>query len=449
MSQSNDSVQSMRTTTVYDLNDYVLRDIFDHLDDKDLCSVADVCFTFKRNAEAEFSARYNFDCYFFNYEPDEEYDWATYQIDLPHLKSLLRNFGSLLTSFDIGLADTVHNHSEEVMEMIIEYCGESLVELSLLNVKFTVDMIRKMQPLLARLQEFHVKMCRWDSMASMSEMFSHCTELNTLLLDAFRNFDDEHLDFPLRYNIPKLHTFDLQACDAIRKKSLLKFIKLNPQLKMLTMIGCDKITSRFIPPMVQYIPHIEELSFMHNIFTNDFIENVKQLRHLRALKSLQIDFDLMSISSFIDELAAGDMPLESLKIWNFTADKELVNGISRLKKLQRLDLVGPCNFSKSDLEEMVMNLPELCHLYTQITPTTDLANIIRLAPKLHYLRFATALDHTFTLDVTQYLKMLNAVSKRKKRCPMILSMFERDQKFLLDVPEKLLKANQDLLRIIP
>lgn len=446
MSQSNDFVQSASTTTVYDLNDYNLRDIFDHLDDKDLCSVADVCFAFKRNAEAEFSARYRFDCYFFNDEQDENYDWKTYQIDLLHLSSLLRNFGSLITAFDISLTDAVNNHSQEVLEMIIKNCGESLVKLSLLNVRFTADMIRKMIPMLARLEEFHVKMCRWVSMASMFEMFSHCAELETLYLDAFQNFDDKHFDFPIRYTIPKLHTLDLEGCDVMRAKSLLKFIKLNPQLEKLAMIGCKKITSRFIPPMVQYIPNIEELLYMHNIFTNDFFENVKHLKHLRALKSLQIDFDSMSISSFINELAAGEVPLESLKIWNFKADKELVNGISKLKKLRQLELVGRSDFNESELEEIVMNLPELRHLYTHIKPTTDLANIVRFAPKLRYLRFDTEFD--YTLDVTLYSEMLDAVSKRKNRCPMVLSMFTRGQDFLLDVPEKLLKANQDLLRVL-
>lgn len=451
MSHSDKFVQltsASTTTTIYDLNDYVLRDIFDHFDDIDLCKIADVCSTFRRNAQATFSVHYKFVEYSFNSENNEEYDCDTKKIDLHHLHSILRNFGQSIYSLGISLDDAVHNHSQKVMESIIQYCGETLDELSLRNVRFTDDLIQKMQPLLAQLQELNVKLCSWQSIETLSAMLTNCPELQTLLLDTPQNFDDENLDFPVRCTIPSLKSIRLEQCDAFKKKSLMKFFKFNPQLKEITFIGLEKITSRIIPSIVQYVPHIEKMTYMHNIFSTDFFENVKHLKHLTSLKSLEIDFDLKSIASFVNELAETDIPLKRLSLWNFRADNELVHALSKFKKVKFLSLIGPCDFMAYELEEILMNMPELIELSTGIKRTTDLVKIIRFKPKLREFRMCPDRYYMFTLDIDLYMMILDAVLKRKEMCPLVLIIHSDGQYNCVKVSEKVLKSNQNLLKII-
>lgn len=57
-----------------------------------------------------------------------------------------------------------------VMELIIEYCEESLKELSLTEIDFTADIVLEMRPLLSRLQVLKLNDCTWPSESVASEI---------------------------------------------------------------------------------------------------------------------------------------------------------------------------------------------------------------------------------------------------------------------------------------
>lgn len=135
MSDVNESMQP--TTTIHHLNDYVVRKIFSNLIDFELCVVAKVCSDFKRNAT--FSLRHKrFDIVVV--------PWKNYLLRLKRLPPLFREFRSLMVSIDIYSDASFCNLFLQVLEMIGQYCGETLTELR--QCTFTADVVSKLWPLL-------------------------------------------------------------------------------------------------------------------------------------------------------------------------------------------------------------------------------------------------------------------------------------------------------------
>lgn len=141
------------TTTYLDLDDDVLRVIFRNLNARDLCSVAVLCAAFKRNAQEEFALRYN-DLHFTFHVPNDassNYNLNMKTLHVRQLASALRNFGPSLCGISININLALRNQSQQIMEMVIKYCGESLNELALTDIDFNADIVREMQSLLSRL----------------------------------------------------------------------------------------------------------------------------------------------------------------------------------------------------------------------------------------------------------------------------------------------------------
>lgn len=92
------------------------------------------------------------------------------------------------------------------------------------------------------------------------------------------------------------------------------------------------MVSQIIPAIVKYALQIEEIEFASNAKEeNNFISNAKCLKHLKALKSLEIDRDSWSTFSFspiMDELVETRIPLESLKLSRFDLSRELISGMA-------------------------------------------------------------------------------------------------------------------------
>lgn len=119
-------------TSIVELNGDVLRETFQHLSDGDLCAVADVCSTFKRNAQAEFSSHYRN---------------GLFRATPQRLGAELRNFGSCLRSPQIELSASYRrmlHRSKMPLELIFKYCGEALIEVHFINFTFSIGNVLKM-----------------------------------------------------------------------------------------------------------------------------------------------------------------------------------------------------------------------------------------------------------------------------------------------------------------
>lgn len=444
MSRPNEFVQP--TTTIEDLDDRLLRKVFTYLDDYDLACSADLNAKFNRNAHAVISSRYKHERFHISVG---ECDFCGlpqigYSSQVPYL---LRNFGKFINSMHLHLS---RKYFQDILELIDQYCGESLNELSLERIDVRPENASKMRPLLFRLTTLKLRECRWETAALGVEMSSFCFQLEELFIQNLWRTDMDDMSFFDGVAFPKLHTADLRGLK-FTTESIRNMLEVNPQLKEIHTSDGVEVTSEILPTIVRYVPQIEKVSFKHGFGRLDEGENMSCLKHLASLKSLRLELSGRSISSFITELAAAHVPLEHLELSDFRSNRTFYRGISQLKKLKKLRLDrGYLRLSSTSggLFSMVRQLSELTHLDLNVMAVsrTDLAELIRCAPKLRRLHLEFPYYHPEILTEKEYEEILDVVASRAEKCHLEIVL--DSPRNILVAPTELLSANEDKLTFI-
>lgn len=434
-SGQNDAMQSTEATTIDDLNDDVLRETFEYLDDEGLYAVADVCSSFKRNAQAEFAKRFKSREYIISIPANGFQSYCQAQ------RGILRNFGAFIHYLTV---DTYYCVEEfrEILELIIRNNGPPLKSLNLSGVDFEGNICRKLQPLLSQLQVLRLSGCTFETKSVGTEIISFCSKLRKLIATGP---SASVFGFILEGRaIPTLESIRIEY---IGNRSIADFLELNPQLKKISLLSCPRVTDDMIPSIVQYNPRIEKFELHSSLLTRDFIENTKRLARLPALKCLKINCGGKSFAPAIEELVAAHIPLERLILGQCILDTQFADAIVELKQLKILK-IALCdrNMKKADVLKIARNLSELHHLDTwdpcHGMTSSDLLEIIQCAPKLQ------SLDFHFTeeskLDIESYMKIMNVVAARNEKCPLQIRC---PRSSFVDVPKDLQKANRGKLRL--
>lgn len=444
MANSPDDVPTT-ATTIYSLNDHVLREVFKHLNTAELCTVADVNTDFKRNARAEFSHRNKAKCFTYSFERIG--NWKKYAVQLQRLFSILRNFGTVFRSMEIRLHRPLRDPSRNLMKSIGRFCP-ALMKLFLRDFRFTADSIPKMRPWLIRLKVLDMENCRWDSPAAAYGMLSFCSRLQTLRIKFLQDLKEVDLDLQngKAFAMPDLKSLAFTWCPQLTNKSIENFIRMVPGLRTINLTFCDTISSEIVPAIVQHCPRMKRIEFWLNKYERNFIENLSQLKHLIALEALTIDCNGYPIASVIGQLATAGIPLKHLELRKFITNRELVTGIEGLKQLQTLKLVFGRALAGSEILAIVKNLNQLAHLTLRGSGTfsTDLLmDILQCVPKLCELDCVDT--PPIKINAQVYLDILNYVSTREDQLGLCMSLAFNS--CIAAVPVEWLLANQNLLKL--
>lgn len=432
-------------TTILDVNDDCLREIFEKLNDSDLITVANVCSNFRWNAQHVFSLRYAQKYFCFCIDEAEFLTQRPHPTQLHLLYSTLRNFGPLINSLQIelnfGYPDS--GISQKIMKLIVQHCSETLNEMRLLAITFNANVIPVLRPLLKRLKSLDFFCCHFDTESNASKIFFLCSQLKTLSITNITNTSRLSLNLPIRFANPTLKSFKIEHCGKFTNKTIKKFLKKNPQLEKLEMEWCRGIPSRIFKSVVQYTPRIEKLTLANNDDDGAFVESANHLKELTALKWLEIDCHYEPFAPVIDHLAEANVPLECLRLLAFVEDQELFEGISKFKHLKTLKLFYGRNMNISDVLGMVRRLSNLCDLRVNDVAVTanDYLEVVRSATKLQHLQLE--LIHKVTLDVELYTKMLEVVATRKEKSRLKIGFMRSS----VTVPQETLVANLHLLEV--
>lgn len=277
-----------------DVNDYVPRETFSHLDVEDLIVMADVCSTFQRVARKEFTSRYKK----VNLRAEVSENtieivggksvrrgkkgnfsvWFRYlTVARSHWISVLRNFGSVITSLGVGsIREEYFERHLPPLQEIVKYCSKSLLELQLCKAEWTNEMILVWQPLLSRLRRFELRCCNFNSGADTSQLLSFCIELESLKVDRFSMFFSVRpmsLDRPVA--LPKLRSIHLYD-SYLNNDDVERLIVLNPQLEAIELPS-----NTFDYGMIgTYVP---DLKLMQLRWNRDVTSDWKKFRNLRSL----------------------------------------------------------------------------------------------------------------------------------------------------------------------
>lgn len=218
--------KSIRSQNTIDrLNDDVLREIFVHLHDLDLFAVADVCSTFKRNAQAEFSSRYKHKRLKISVQDPswiESTDnfFTENRIHPGHLSSVLRNFGPLMNSFGMHWDNSPHMQVSRAMELIYQYRDATLNELCLRNIVFNANDISNIRPLIQVLKGLELERCIWAPKSLAFNFFPVCSKLHSLSINYGAKFD-----FYNRVTFPQLKSFAIKNC-GVKNESFKNFLAI-------------------------------------------------------------------------------------------------------------------------------------------------------------------------------------------------------------------------------
>lgn len=438
-------------TTINDLNDHVLREIFEYLTNLELCDIADVCSNFKRNAQAEFALRNKTS----QIVVANENHVIENVFPLQCTPALFRNFGSSISSLEIDINGGVEK-SEQVMEVMIQYSETlaTLNELSLKDVLFTPRVVPKLQRLLLRLQVlkiwYYTDVWAWIPKSLQTELFSYCSELRALVLMGHSiTLCNTRVSFPI------LRSFYVRDSNRIENDVVENLLKTSPQLKEIHFVKCNNIHDEtLVQSIAQYTPDIELISIKKSsvVILGNYVHNTEPWRQLTKLKSLHWYCEGTSFSPILKEIVASQIPLECFQLSSFRSDAEFVRGIVELKRLKKIKFVSAMKMALSDILEIVSNLCELTELtviYSYCLTITDLPEVLRRGPKLQKIQCEITMQAVITFDDNLFIEIRDMIAARDEKLPLNLELVCQfpHEELHPNVSGKLLNANEDIFRI--
>lgn len=416
-----EEAETTSSTTILQLNCDCLMEVCQRMTSNDLCAFADVCHQFKQIARAYFTSSK------LKHETHNVYRLVT-------SLRILRNFGWLISS----LETTCSNRDNDfLIEMLLRFCGDSLNALTLKYFHLDGISAETMRPLLLRLQKIGIIECRC-SYSFLYTLFCLPELLEMGLKTETRN------DCRFIRNLPKLESFSMGYLNCDQFKA---FIEKNQQLKTLKLNdNCDR---RNFALIAEHLPSIENLCITGAMLT----ENV-HICMLAALKKLKIRNCSCSIDVDINQLAAANIPIETLEIVDCPCNNDLMIAISKLKMVKMLRMEDENCSLPSNMFEMYASLGELTELHLKfrnILFDDDLLSILRCARKLEkvtirrcYSVFSGRLY--LYIDAVTYVKIAEIVRSRSEGSQHLEIIFQH-RLYTIDVPIELRKAYSHLLRI--
>lgn len=209
-------------TTILDLNDHCLREVFECMDIDGLAVVADVCSRFRWNAVQ--AARPKFK----HLRLDSAFRVGNYY-------SKLRNFGASIKTVDV-----CPDYNQRTIKLLTSFIGES-IELALVHAVITDDSSASLiVPLLGRAHtlEFHGKI----SGIILNNLPRWSPELRKLKYQFGSNDGDEFTG--LHQKFPKLESLVFGKINGVKNSDIKEFLKQNPQLKRMDLSSCANVDDR-------------------------------------------------------------------------------------------------------------------------------------------------------------------------------------------------------------
>lgn len=433
---------------VIDLNDDCLTEIFKNLELSDLCSVADTCSRLRSAAKAYF-AYSEFRTLHFPYS-GMRYSRKPLLVNQLIYESsrVLRNFGASVISFneseelpyDRLVTESLRKYQRNIIELLVQHCGENLIELKLSHFNMTDEIAIVMRPLLKHLQKFEL---HWVSHLRM--LSAWCPELRELhLKDTVVDHDGWNQQFQ------KLTKMTYYGCDM---NGIQEFVKCNPQLKSFEIGGYNVDTSIF-QIVGEHATDMETLVVGVGLLGSEYPVGARYFDRLRNLNSVTITDDRSQhyLTAAIGDIAAAEIPLKTLSA---KASREvlkvdqLVEGISKLKNLETLELkvVG---LRARDVVRFCKHLSELSKLRIRISGELTierLLDLVLIAEKLQWLFVSIVeCDKMMCIDASAYKELVQIVKKRAQRAR--LEIILPGNYYSKNIPGELAKAHKNTLSIV-
>lgn len=228
-------------------------------------------------------------------------------------------------------------------------------------------------------------------------IFLKCQRLRKLTLNLNSNFTGFSL---YKVKFPRLKSITLILNSDIEMPNLIDFFSLNSQLKELKLIhrGGRLYSDYIISQIANHLRMLKSLTIDVDDF-QAFVTNM-DLLNLKKLRKLQLNCNMFSIAPLIASLAANET-IEILCLKDGILTENLIDAISKCKKLKSLEFCSMSNFDNRFLSELAQNLPEITDLHIIKCQVVDVNNIVQFVSlaqnlkTLHIINTGIKIDNTF------------------------------------------------------
>lgn len=464
-----------RRTSIVDMNDDCMFEVFKYLRLIDLCVVADVCQRFRQNAKRHFASVKVKKIYRNNYfrrsitfpNLPEGLKISKLKHDFLIESRVVRNFGAFINLMKftspnkerVKAINTIREYERRIVETLSMHSVEALTELDLKGFDITDEIATTMRPLLERLHSLTLESCKWDKLfGKMLPKWS--AELIELKIDLGWMSIPSELEVLLYQSFLKLESISFSCVEQLTNDDIDEFLKRNPQLKKIGFAHCRLLDDNIFQSIAEYVPGIESIRIDRVSQSND--SNSKCFGKLTNLKSLELyNCRTADVINVLNEINAANIPVEHLKLYHvavaYDSNHQLVDGILKMKMLKTLLLQGSFNLMNSQLIDICHHLSELSELRVINTFDCDRVHIsaecllplIRNAQKLKSLyvfyTYVAGNVPRICIDGSAYMEMVQIVRQRDEKQNLSIYL---GQSFTSKIPKELINNYKDTVTLV-
>lgn len=381
-------------TKITDLPIDCLKEAFKYLELRDLLNVSETNEQLHKAAGLAFSRKHGKECvilemhvYFLLKAIRKKYMKKCLAIDDVHTGlRLMRNFGHLISQMNVNSSGCTKRCCTKLLHYINEYCAKSLVKLHLSEYsKYSI--FDKFHKPFEKVEKISLDCCVIQiDQIMFNKMFPQMRHLN-LRMNLIAVAEDFGVHFP------KLEQFDYSqnsiAAIYAENTHLKLFIRLNPQLRIVTLNECWDVT--VIQLISEYLNRLEELRISTNspVTMSGIDFDLSQLR-FKSVKKFRIQLGIYDSFSRYTPL------FDQLE--NFTADSISLNDIQNF--VERNRTITNLSIQKCCAEECF--------------PGTDYCNkLLQITEKLHSLRYLDISEFN-RISLSEAIQFMNKLKHLKQ-----------------------------------
>lgn len=449
MTNANAIESPASNTSILDLNDDCLREVFERFSLDDLCAVADTCSRFKGIAQESFKTLKQKKLEFRKGYP------IPYEQQLKQFSKVLRNFGAWIEEIHSSEIESLQCRNR-FLELVSLYCSEKLTKLQLCfpYENMTEEFVYRIRPSLRHLEKLQL------SCYTFEQLFLEVLPVWSPNLRELQLYCDPYVKviqgtLGLRQNYPKLERVTFID---VKFDDIMEFLKWNPQLKEFSQSGTyhgtePQTRGLIFQCIASYTPNIVKLKIGVSSMTKELDRKyIKCLSQLSALKSLHIfTLNYRSLYFPLSEIDFASVPLDDLKLDNWDLRGEAIE-ITKLKKLKSLTLMSIKGLTVSHIIDICKQCTELSLLRLGTTlfgndglTSDNLLEIIQNGQELRTLqhrelarsRFFDPVYATINMDVDLYKKIANMVQNRAHKLSLVIQTKNEPQ-----IPKQIVESHK-------
>lgn len=432
-----DAQAPVSTTTILDLNDYCLLDIFRLLSPLDMCSVFDTCKRFRTVAEIHSK----------NFYRSNELVLSDQQ------KSSLRmlcKFGTIVKKMKIELLNSYHQHGKTIFSMIRKL-KPKLEKLTLAETNYDFRAALTLSPLLGSVRQLRIEYVNNDSgcdidyscdilsESAIKELLRACKIVEEFSFGARMSvMGSRYQGIFLQQKFKQIRSLEIYDVLDFDVNNLKIFLKLNPNVQRISLKRCICLDRFRAFDLAEYAPNIEvvELGFSENdhlLHANSIcIPMANVVSRFERLKCLVLDTCHTDVTDLIAKIAKRNTITQlSLVNVRLKINEGLAAAFTNMTNLTVLRLHIIFYFDDADFfKNLCTNLVKLeeLHLAKTMIKHEHIADIVEHSHnlrKLYFPSFERVGDNVLNEDTYSNLVQI----RRGKDVTFPLTLFLKNDYF--------------------